>query len=43
MANTKAIKVNKFIEKSKKYIDKNVDIKETGKAIKGTIKSSYVS
>ena len=37
IARTKAIKVNKFIEKSKIYIDKKVEIKDTGRAIKGTI------
>ena len=31
--------MNKFIEKSKIYIDKKVEIKETGKAINGTIKA----
>ena len=38
IASTSAIRVNKLIEKSKKYIDKKVDINETGKAIMGTIK-----
>ena len=30
-------KVNRFIENSKIYIDKKVEIKDTGKAINGTI------
>ena len=39
IARTKAINVKRFIEKSNIYIDKNVEIRETGKAITGTIKA----
>ena len=37
IASTSAINVKRFIEKSKKYIARNVEINETGKATRGTI------
>ena len=39
IANTSAIKVKRLIEKSNMYIDKKVEIKDTGNAIKGTIRA----
>jgi hypothetical protein len=39
IAKTKAIKVKRLIEKSKIYIDKKVEINETGSAIIGTIRA----
>ena len=37
IARTNAISVKRLIEKSNTYIDKNVEINETGKATNGTI------
>ena len=37
IAKTKAIKVKRFIEKLNMYMDKKVEIKDTGRAIIGTI------
>ena len=37
IAKTKAISVKRFIEKSKIYMAKKVEISETGKATNGTI------
>ena len=39
IASTNAIKVKRLMEKSKIQIDRNVEIKETGNAIKGTIRA----